>query len=1029
MMRNGRVSAKVISWLTAMIVFTVSLGLYAFRQVRDADAATLYLPPPTALVTPSASVRSPMLRGVRIDPENPQTLEFIVDPGDARNVSPAEAQRFIRYFFAGLTVPEKDLWVNLSPYEHDRVLAEGMEVTELGRDMLAQDYLLKQFSSSLTEPSSKTGMAYWADASTRGSAEDSLSANSPASTAFDKIWIVPGTANVLEDAKTVVISDATLRVLTDEDHVACIANKHGISAMPKTAAMRLLPSVTKEVNEGAGFARLRQMYRALILAQRCKAKLSDALYASYVGKRKLHGIDTADARMKEKVFAMYVASFKKGVYDVVADDAQSQGTKRRYFAGGLGMQHLPEAIVSSALGDGVVEKSGDIVVGVHVAKTEAADPVVSVSAEDTLTFANTDEDTFVGPHRAYSQAYKDGTLSVRTASDGRVIMSISPNHSKRSYEYSFQRSEFPLKLVSKAGKFFCEFDKAGRSLTVRRMPKDVVSRDEQAMFRFADSEEEVVEQEGSEEASEPRIADDLWAIFKRITADKYFIREGHFAATFRVVPDGRTYLASRGKDHDVYAAIFSPYGGSIAAIFSNSIMHMQAGEGIKGLTPMLVMHDSWVKEKDGVLYADKAIFMDGRDGDRFKFVVTSFADDPLPIHYGLIKTCKRNFDRLLYANKQVTTPVSSISEWEAVSGQKALAATIFTDAGVSVPRWQVWINPKDKKTSLERTELEGHPQAVFLADPIDRKAVLEQIRAFRAQEPGNKAVVVKPTRGSGGDGVKIFDAADSDAKVGAHVMTLLKEGKNPIIQNRIFPPVFTDTKGVQRTFDLRMHMTRDAQGDPMVSDITARVSVKGQPSNITAGALAVSYDELVQLISLAPDAAAALREGAVREAIKAFKAQQAAVDKRLRVYGRPMQQDCCGIDVIVDRAKDGTLTPVVLEVNGSNSGGVFMLDEWRETTGKELDKLGSVPRPVMENALRRGSAYRDGLISAASAQPEQTADQASSALNGGLDFGQLSALVRPDVRSAAPAVSSAVVDIFDSEGLTFTITGMRKGRS
>ena len=59
----------------------------------------------------------------------------------------AESLRLIKYFLAALTVPEKDLWVNLSPYEKDRIVPEAFGQTEMGRDLLAQDYLLKQIDA------------------------------------------------------------------------------------------------------------------------------------------------------------------------------------------------------------------------------------------------------------------------------------------------------------------------------------------------------------------------------------------------------------------------------------------------------------------------------------------------------------------------------------------------------------------------------------------------------------------------------------------------------------------------------------------------------------------------------------------------------------------------------------------------------------------------------------------------------------------------------------------------------------------
>ncbi len=60
-----------------------------------------------------------------------------------------------------LTVPEGDLWVNLSPYEPDRIVPQALGQTEMGRDLLAQDYLLKQITASLMNPEGESGKKFW----------------------------------------------------------------------------------------------------------------------------------------------------------------------------------------------------------------------------------------------------------------------------------------------------------------------------------------------------------------------------------------------------------------------------------------------------------------------------------------------------------------------------------------------------------------------------------------------------------------------------------------------------------------------------------------------------------------------------------------------------------------------------------------------------------------------------------------------------------------------------------------------------
>ena len=55
---------------------------------------------------------------------NPFKFDFILNTGDTGlgpdNVQ-IEAEKLIKYFMTALTVPEEDIWVNLSPHEDHRV--------------------------------------------------------------------------------------------------------------------------------------------------------------------------------------------------------------------------------------------------------------------------------------------------------------------------------------------------------------------------------------------------------------------------------------------------------------------------------------------------------------------------------------------------------------------------------------------------------------------------------------------------------------------------------------------------------------------------------------------------------------------------------------------------------------------------------------------------------------------------------------------------------------------------------------------
>ena len=109
----------------------------------------------------------------------------------------------LKYFLASLTTPEKEFWVNLSPYEKDRIIPKGLGQTELGRDMLAQDYLLKQLTASLMYPEKELGKEFWNHVYSKAQ-EVYQTTEIPVST-FNKVWIVPDKAVVYEHENQIFI--------------------------------------------------------------------------------------------------------------------------------------------------------------------------------------------------------------------------------------------------------------------------------------------------------------------------------------------------------------------------------------------------------------------------------------------------------------------------------------------------------------------------------------------------------------------------------------------------------------------------------------------------------------------------------------------------------------------------------------------------------------------------------------------------------------------------------------------------------
>ena len=251
-------------------------------------AQGVQLPAPGTRLALSDTFAPPLLKGIKVYRNDPFRFDFILDKGDAPLTDEqvkVDSTRLIKYFLASLTVPEKDLWVNLSPYEQDRIVPEAFGQTEMGRDLLAQDYILKQITASVIYPEEKIGKEFWdkvyAEALKRYGTTDV-----PVDT-FNKVWIMPETATVYENKDAAFVVESKLKVMLEEDYLALEknadvkiqttsgTNKFGSEIIREV----VLPILKKEVNEGKNFAPLRQVYNSLILATWYKRKVKDSIMA------------------------------------------------------------------------------------------------------------------------------------------------------------------------------------------------------------------------------------------------------------------------------------------------------------------------------------------------------------------------------------------------------------------------------------------------------------------------------------------------------------------------------------------------------------------------------------------------------------------------------------------------------------------------------------------------------------------------------------------------------------------------------
>ncbi|MBI4309759.1 MAG: hypothetical protein HY591_05460 [Candidatus Omnitrophica bacterium] len=265
-----------------------------------------------------------------------------------------------------MTTPEKDLWVNLSPYERNRIVPESFGQTEMGRDLLAQDYMLKQITASLIYPEDEIGKKFWKRVYEEA-AKKFGTTNIPVNT-FNKVWIVPGKAVVYENAKAgaAYVVESKLKVMLEQDYLALeksgghvpeapigdryVSPDKGINALGSNIVREIvIPALTKEVNTGKNFTQLRQVYHSLILAAWYKKKIKDSILSQvYIDKNKTVGVDIDNPEEKQKIYERYLQAFKNGVYNYIKEDhdpVTQQVIPRKYFSGGVDVTNMASRAV------------------------------------------------------------------------------------------------------------------------------------------------------------------------------------------------------------------------------------------------------------------------------------------------------------------------------------------------------------------------------------------------------------------------------------------------------------------------------------------------------------------------------------------------------------------------------------------------------------------------------------------------------------------------------------------------------------
>ncbi|MFT7538891.1 MAG: hypothetical protein ACI9F2_001042, partial [Lysobacterales bacterium] len=190
---------KIIIKITQQLIcVSLSFLMVTTSVILPSKAHAQMLPPmpiPGSMMGLSGAYSPPLMLGIEIDPQNPFEMNFLMDQGQdplSESTQQSEYTKLIKYFLSALTVSEDNLWVNLSPYEKDRIINDDFAQTQMGMDLLAQDYLLKQITSSLTFPENDTGAEFWE--TLRQNIEANGGDKEAITDVLNKVWIVPDEA-------------------------------------------------------------------------------------------------------------------------------------------------------------------------------------------------------------------------------------------------------------------------------------------------------------------------------------------------------------------------------------------------------------------------------------------------------------------------------------------------------------------------------------------------------------------------------------------------------------------------------------------------------------------------------------------------------------------------------------------------------------------------------------------------------------------------------------------------------------------
>ena len=263
---------------------------------------------------------------------------------DLNNSSALSAKAFLTC----LAVSNSKLWVNLNPWEPDRIIDKDLEHTDTGRIMLEADLLMKKDFCMYADPcNSTTGLVHWKLLENKRAAlvkscmerypGEIKEAKNVLFSFATRHWIVPGEFTAYGNEEEIYVDNPTMTIRSDpvSEHTefqivnqdAKSVSRNCLECLNQSSKEygryakeivdeRIMPLVVQNINRDSKYADLRQIYIALGVAQYYKdhRKPNADLFFEIIKSHNLTGVEIVTRWDPKDVWNSYVKSYKEGEY-------------------------------------------------------------------------------------------------------------------------------------------------------------------------------------------------------------------------------------------------------------------------------------------------------------------------------------------------------------------------------------------------------------------------------------------------------------------------------------------------------------------------------------------------------------------------------------------------------------------------------------------------------------------------------------------------------------------------------------------